>query len=105
MRPTLEISSLVDVVGVKLTGEVDLATAHQLTEALANISTESEVHLELADLTFMDSSGLRTIVAFAGSRNGAGPVILVNPSDAIQRLLAITGLAQHPKIKLRQTHA
>ena len=53
----------------------------------------------------MDSSGLRTILAFAGSRNGAGPVILVNPSDAIQRLLAITGLAQHPKIELRQTRA
>jgi len=105
VRPTLEISSLVDVVGIKLTGEVDLATAHQLTEALANISTESEVHLELADLTFMDSSGLRTILAFAGSRNGAGPVILVNPPDAIQRLLAITGLAQHPKIELRQTRA
>jgi anti-anti-sigma factor len=105
VRPTLEISPLMDVVGIKLTGEVDLATDHQLTEALANISTESEVHLELADLTFMDSSGLRTILAFAGSRNGAGPVILVNPSDAIQRLLAITGLAQHPKIELRQTRA
>jgi anti-anti-sigma factor len=105
VRPTLEISSLVDVVGIKLTGEVDLATAHQLTEALASISTESEVHLELAELAFMDSSGLRTILAFAGSRNGAGPVILVNPSDAIQRLLAITGLAQHPKIELRHTRA
>ena len=105
MRPTLEILPLVDVVGIKLTGEVDLATAQQLTDALANISTESEVHLELADLTFMDSSGLRTILAFAESRNGAGPVILVNPSDAIQRLLAITGLAQHPKIELRQTRA
>ena len=105
MRPTLEISSLVDVAGIKLTGEVDLATAYQLTEALANISTESEVHLELTDLTFMDSSGLRTILAFAGSRNGAGPVILVNPSDAIQRLLAITGVAHHPKIELRQTRA
>ena len=103
MRPTLEISPLVDVVGVKLTGEVDLATAQQLTDALANISTESEVHLELTDLTFMDSSGLGTILAFVGSRNGAGPVVLVNPSDAIQRLLAITGLAQHPKIELRHT--
>jgi anti-anti-sigma factor len=105
VRPTLEISPLVDVVGIKLTGEVDLATAHQLSDALANISTESEVQLELTDLTFMDSSGLRTLLAFAGSRNGAGPLVMVNPSDAIQRLLAITCFAQHPKIELRYTRA
>ena len=87
MRPTLEISPLMDVFGFKLTGEVDLATAQQLTDALATISTESEVQLELTDLTFMDSSGLGTILAFVGSRNGAGPVgtgqpIRCNPATA-----------------------
>ena len=52
----------------------------------------------------MDSSGLNAILDFVRSRNGAGPVVMLNPSDAIQRLLVITGLDQHPKIDVRHTH-
>ena len=104
MRPTLELSPLVNDAGIKLAGEVDLATARQLTDALANISTHSEVHLELSELTFMDSSGLGAIVAFARSRNGGGPVVLLNPSDGIERLFEISCLEQHPKIEVRHTN-
>ena len=103
MRPTLELSPLVEEVGINLAGEVDVATARQFTDALANISTESEVHLELTQLTFMDSSGLSAILAFARSRNGGGPLVLLNPSDHIERLFVITGLDQHPKIEVRHT--
>ena len=103
MRPTLELSSLVDEVGIKLTGEVDLATARQLSDALANISTESEVHLDFSELTFFDSSGLNAILTFAWSRNGAGPLVILNPTDQIGRLFEITGLEQHPKIEVRHT--
>ena len=103
MRPTLELSPLVDAIGIKLTGEVDIATAPQLTDALATVSTESEVHLELSELTFMDSSGLHAILAFAGSLNGGGPLVMLNPSDDIERVFAITALAQHPKIVVRHT--
>ena len=103
MRRTLELSPLVDAVGIKLIGEVDSATARQLTDALANISTESEVHFELSELTFMDSSGLNAIVAYARSRNGAGPLVMLNPSDHIERLFVLTGLDQHPRIEIRHT--
>ena len=103
VRPTLELSPLVEEVGINLAGEVDVATARQFTDALANISTESEVHLELTQLTFMDSSGLSAILAFARSRNGGGPLVLLNPSDHIERLFVITGLDQHPKIEVRHT--
>ena len=99
----LELSPLVDEVGIKLIGEVDLATARQLTDALTRISTDSEVHFELSELTFMDSSGLGAIVAYARSRNGAGPLVMLNPSDHIERLFVITGLDQHPKIEIRRT--
>ena len=104
MRPALELSPLANNAGIKLTGEVDLATARQLTAALSNISAESEVHLELSELTFMDSSGVGAIVAFAGSRNGGGPVVLLNPSAGIVRLFEISCLAQHPKIEVRHTN-
>ena len=101
MGPTLELSPLVGGGGIKLAGEIDLANARQLTDALANISTDSEVHLELSELTFMDSSGLGAIVAFAGSRRAGCPVVLLNPSVGIKRLFEITCLEQHPTIEVR----
>jgi anti-anti-sigma factor len=104
VRPTLEISPLVEEVGIKLTGEVDLATARQLADALANVPAKSEVRLDLSELTYMDSSGLNAIVAFARSLNGGGPLVMLNPSDPVERLFVITGLDQHPKIEIRHTH-
>jgi len=103
MGPALELSPLVGDAGIKVAGEIDLATARQLTDALASISTDSEVHLELSELTFMDSSGLGAIVAFA-SRSAGCPVVLLNPSVAIKRLFEITGLEQHPTIEVRHTN-
>ena len=103
MTSVLEISPLADGAGIKVKGEVDLANAHELSEALANVSVESEVHLELAELLFIDSSGLRAILAFAESLNGAGPLVILYPSPAIARVLEITALNRHPKVEVRPT--
>jgi len=97
----LEIAPLVDGAGIKLIGEVDIATAGQLTDALLDMSTESETHLELSEVTFMDSSGLNALVTYARSRGGAGLLVMLNPSDHIERLFVITGLDQHPRIEIR----
>ena len=105
MSPTLELSPLIGEAGIKLVGEVDLATAPQLHEALSNIGTESEVLLELSDLTFMDSSGVGAILEFAKSRNGAGPLVLVNPPAGIERLFELICLERHPKVEVRQTRS
>jgi len=105
VRPTLELSPLIGKVGIKLAGEVDLATAPQLNEVLANIWTESEILLDLSDLTFMDSSGVSAILAFARSRNGAGPLVMVDPPAEIERLFELTCLEQHPKVEVRHTRS
>jgi anti-anti-sigma factor len=105
VKPTLELSPLIGKAGIKLAGEVDLATAPHLKEALANIWTESEVLLELSDVTFMDSSGVSAILAFASSRNGVGPVVMVNPPAEIERLFELTSLEQHPNVEVRHTRS
>jgi anti-anti-sigma factor len=105
VRPTLEISPLIGNAGISLAGEVDVATAPQLNQALANIWTESEVLLELRDLTFMDGSGVSAILAFAKSRNGAGPLVLVDPPAEIERLFELFCLEQHPKVEVRHTRS
>jgi anti-sigma B factor antagonist len=100
--PTLEISPHVDGVGMKLIGEVDLATAPQLREALAERGA-SDVVLDLSELTFMDSSGLGVLLTFAGSRNGHGPVVLLDSPPSIERLFAIVRLEEHPNVELRRS--
>ena len=61
----LEISPLPGVAGLRLDGELDLATAPLLKEALVDLGSERDVHLDLALLTFLDSSGVHAIVALA----------------------------------------
>jgi anti-sigma B factor antagonist len=101
----LEISPLTGVPGVRLEGELDLATAPLLTEALLDFASEREVHLDLALLTFLDSSGLHAIIALARSQDGDRSVVLLNPSAAVLRILEITGIDTHPAVEIRQPNA
>ena len=101
----LEISPLVGVPGVRLEGELDLATAPLLTEALLDFASEREVHLDLALLTFLDSSGLHVITALARTHDGNRSVVLLNPSTAVMRSLEITGIDHHPAVEIRQRDA
>ena len=61
---------------MRLAGELDLRTAPQLTEAFASIRSNGKAKLDLAELTFIDSSGLHAILEAASSVDGAGPLIL-----------------------------
>jgi len=86
--------------GLRLIGELDMATVPHLLSALAATAANGRVTLDLSELTFMDSCGLHAIVEYARSADGAGPVVLANPSDAVLRILEITGMPSHPQLKI-----
>ena len=48
--------------GVRLIGELDMATVTRLKEALETVSRNGPVTLDMAELTFIDSSGLHAIM-------------------------------------------
>ena len=101
-----EISPLVNGKGLHLEGELDLAAAPRLTEALLDFaSSEGELHLNLSGLTFLDSSGLHVILALADSRGDDRPVVLLNPHTLILRILEIMRIDEHPRIEIRQSSA
>ena len=50
--------------GLKIVGELDVATAPRLTEALRDLQ-EGEVVLDLSELTFLDSCGTRALLELA----------------------------------------
>jgi anti-anti-sigma factor len=77
-----------------LAGEIDSYTAPDLAERLE--ADPSLVVLDLTEVTFIDSSGLRVLVEGHRRRVEAGSSLtLRSPSAAVQRLLEISGLAGH----------
>ena len=99
-----EISPLEHGAGLRLSGELDLAATRQLTEALLyDVPQEGELTLDLSDLDFVDSAGLRAILAYAGERNGNGPLVLLNATEPVTRVFELVRLDQHPCIEVRRS--
>jgi len=90
-----------DRIVLHLTGELDLASSPILERALEDpdvIATPLLV-LDLDELEFVDSTGLRVILlAHEGSR-GRGQGFAITPgSQQVQRLLSITSVAEHMRV-------
>ena len=80
---------------VTVRGEVDLATAPELEVRVRAVLGDAPhgIDLDLAGLTFIDSSGLRTLVALAKEASSRGGSLrLLNLPRHAQRVLELTGL-------------
>jgi anti-anti-sigma factor len=80
---------------VTLEGELDIATSPQLEAVLREPCDDGVTRrvLDLARLTFMDSSGLRVILSAHSVARREGPsLVLVPGPPAIQRVFEITGM-------------
>jgi anti-anti-sigma factor len=78
---------------VALKGELDLSTVSLVRDALQGVGSPAVVVLDLSNLSFLDSTGLRLIVTSAEevSQDGRRFVIVKGP-DAVQRVFSITKL-------------
>ena len=86
---------------LRVAGEIDLASAPQFKEALDQVAAEKiSVTIDLADVTFMDSTGLHALYTFASATNGNGPVRVVNPSRTVLRTMQIVGMTSVPQIEI-----
>ena len=81
-----------DAYVLHLAGDIDLSTAPKLREAVAGAATvpPTPVTLDLANVTFMDSSGLSVLLELAAS---PAPLVIRSPSDTVRRVVQITGVA------------
>jgi anti-anti-sigma factor len=78
---------------VRLRGEVDSHTASQLEGSLEVLGSAADVVLDLEGVEFIDSSGLRVIIHAHQTLDEAGNrLVLRSPSEAVSKLLTITGL-------------
>ena len=80
-----------------LSGELDMVTAPLLAERLGGLCDEGarRLTLDLARLSFIDSSGLSALVStLKRCRAAGGEVVLRSPTAATAKVLEICGLSQ-----------
>jgi len=80
-----------------LSGELDLYSAPTLDDALVEAEGESwpKLILDLSQLEFMDSAGLRLIVrTHARAEQSGRRLVLVKGTDTVNRVLTVTELDQ-----------
>jgi anti-sigma B factor antagonist len=91
------VSSLDTTHEVRLVGELDLSTAGLLREELDRLISDGArlVTLDLAELSFVDSTGLSVLIgALKQVRGQGGDIILRSPTPGTRKVLEITGLTE-----------
>jgi anti-anti-sigma factor len=80
---------------IALTGELDLNGAERVTQALlcAESTDARRIVLDLSNLRFIDSTGIRLILAAdARSRQDGDRLALIRGPLAVQRVFELTGI-------------
>jgi anti-anti-sigma factor len=80
---------------VRVRGVVDALALPQVSRELTDAQRGTgPVYVDLQGVTFMDSRGLGALLAAnERSREGAAPVRIYRPSEAVRRLLEVSGVA------------
>ena len=81
-----------------LSGELDLASAEELEGELKQLEAAEPplLVLDLRELEFMDSTGLRTVIAAdARARDRGGRLVVVRARDEVDRVFRLTRMDQH----------
>lgn len=81
---------------ITVAGELDVATAPSLADALHHVPAPVPIILDLAGVTFMDCAGLHPILHAHRAAAARGTPIVLVPTPAIARLLRLTGTQYIP---------
>ena len=82
-----------------LSGELDMATVERFAAAAEQASDgRRRFVVDLSQLTFIDSTGIREVVRVA--RSTAAGVVLRNPRPFVRRVFDVTGISNHDGIEI-----
>jgi anti-sigma B factor antagonist len=96
--PSFEIRESLDADGavrMALIGELDIAVADRVEERLRQLREDDRrTRLDLSELEFIDSSGVRTIVLGLKHARQTGHLLEVDPrvSSTVERMIQIMGI-------------
>jgi anti-anti-sigma factor len=89
-----------------LAGELDTSNVGQLYEELAQLTREGVLHItiDVAELDFVDSTGLSAIIAaHKRAEASGGELIVLAPSHDMRRLFEVTGIDNYLNIRPSET--
>ena len=79
--------------GIHLAGDIDASTVANLASALLPLPGTGDVQLNLADVDFIDSSGLQVLIqAHQSALDQERRMVITDPSFNVSRLLHLSGL-------------
>lgn len=93
--------------GYRVGGDLDAHSASRLTDVLDPLPDgDDDISLEMTDVDFIDSSGLRVLIEAHQRAEAAGRrLLLVTPSRAVLRVLQISGLEGYLHLVEERTNA
>jgi anti-sigma B factor antagonist len=97
----IDVRSRPDRVVLELHGELDLLGVPMLQEELEKLEAQAPgiIVLDLQDLQFVDSAGLRVILAaHQGAQEQGRELALTRGTEQVQRLFAVAGVSEHLRI-------
>jgi anti-sigma B factor antagonist len=81
------------VLTVRIVGELDMSTSPRVEEAMSSTVPPGRVIVDLTRCTFVDSSGIRLLMAiYRNVTSGGGRVELVASDPNVVRVLEITNV-------------
>jgi anti-anti-sigma factor len=84
----------------RLSGEFDMSSVEPFRLAIeTSADPEREIVLDLTDLTFLDSSGIRAILTMA-QEIGTNGVLLKNPQPNVRRVIELIGIEGRSGIRI-----
>lgn len=85
---------------IRVIGELDAYSAPVLEAELSRGARDGELRLDMAGVTFIDSTGLRVVVSADNRlRDADGGLVVVDPSPSVLRLLQLTSLDDRFRIE------
>ncbi len=94
--PTARLSVSRDGDRVLVAGDIDAHTCPDLAKELDPLPGTGDVHLDVGDVGFIDSSGLRVIINAHQAADASNRKLLIErPTKQVSRLLEVSGLAGH----------
>ena len=90
----IRVESRNTVARVAVTGDLDLATAPELSAELAGVERDDvrSIMLDVRDVTFIDSTGLHAIIgAWKRAQSNGHQLVVVGATPAARRLCQIVG--------------
>jgi anti-anti-sigma factor len=91
---------------LSLIGEIDMSSLDPLVERLESaLAAGHALTLDMAGVSFMDSQGLRMLIRLGRqtTERGLAPVVLLDPSDAVQRVIRVATPGGIPGVEVRDT--